>query len=174
MEHKKRRLLLAIPSLLGLGLLAHHLTPMPRAPDERPRLFEQRGAQARRGLSGMALVARRETAYDPGPALDRMLLTIPDELSGTQRPQPNGRPNQALAALTAPPARSTATLENALPRRHVLTAFPQNGPPRRLEPQPRRLTGFQFGGEEEGPGGGARPPRGGRGLRGMRRGRGRR
>jgi hypothetical protein len=170
MENAKSRLLLTAPSLLGLGLLAHHLNPPPPANDARPELFAPRSNAPSNAIDEQSAQAQRDSAFDPGPALDRMLLSVPTELEGKPRTNPGGTLTATTPAseTTAPPPApprpqapaqtKTDELPIGPPPGLPLTAFPgmgrPTGPPPGNATQPR-LTGFQFSSMESGGSGGA-------------------
>jgi hypothetical protein len=131
----QKRLLATAPTLLGLGLVAYRISPSSEPPPPKPLIFAappiQPGAQQAQPAevnsidraSGDAVTRPTPAHWDPGPALDRMLLTVPTELDAHNAPL---APDQAARAPQAtPPTFTPETAQARLP----LTAFPQANRP---------------------------------------------
>jgi len=198
----QKSLLATAPTLLGLGLVAYHVSPSSQPPPPKPLIFAappiSPNAQTTQPVelpsidraAGEALTRPTPPNWDPGPALDRMLLTVPTELDA--RNAPPAAAQGPRVPQTTPPDFNPQSAHGGLP----LTAFPQQNrpdiepletpptgqpepdqPPRRNGwwPQQQPLSGLppmDLGGDGPPSGGGGGGGSGGRGAGFGARGRG--
>ena len=93
MKTEKRSIVAALPIILGLGLIAYQTSPPSRSPVEKPRIFPA-PPQSSAPLSD-------PQDWDAGPASDRMLVTVPADLTAPpSMPAPYQDPSLPLTAFS--------------------------------------------------------------------------